>query len=154
MVDLDAGRDRVRGEHRAHRRVDDLVDLLHQLDARIDDAVLVLEERRQLADGDVAVLVDRGAEHGAAMLAIPFRIVGAAAEQRKPERGAADDHSLEPSLKNAGASASEAGVPMTMNRAWRLAACRVASGSRLRKSLSSDGPVEAASRASSVGENA
>ena len=79
-------------EHAANRRVLDLADLLDVLDDRVDDAELVIEERRQLANADVAVLVDGRRQHGAAMLAIPVRVVGAAAEERDAERRAADDH--------------------------------------------------------------
>ena len=42
----------------------------------------LLEEGRKRPDRDVAILVDGGAEHGAAMLPVPPWIVRAAAEKR------------------------------------------------------------------------
>ena len=56
----------------------------------------MLEEGRQVAAGEVAVLVDRGGQHGAAVLAVPGRVVGAAAEERDAKRRAADDHAILP----------------------------------------------------------
>ena len=59
---------------------------------RIDDAVLVLEERRQVAAGDVAVLVDTRCEYCSAVLAEPRRVVGTAPKERDAERSASDNH--------------------------------------------------------------
>ena len=72
----------------------DLVDGLARLDLAVDDADAVLEERRQIAAGEVAILVDGGGQDGAAVLPIPARVVGAAAEEGDAEGGSADDHSL------------------------------------------------------------
>src|ERR1700686_3680460 len=52
----------------------------------------MLEKRRQPAHADVAIFVDCGADHRAAMLAKPRRIIAAAAKQRDAKWGAADDH--------------------------------------------------------------
>src|SRR5436190_1568797 len=79
-------------EHGAYRRMIDLVDLLDVLDDRINDAEPVIEERRELADADVAVLVDCRGQDRAAMFAEPVRIIGASAKERHPKRRAADDH--------------------------------------------------------------
>src|SRR5947207_11975601 len=68
------------------RRIDDVLDL------RIDDPVLVLEERRQMAAGDVAILVDRRRDDAAAVLLGPRRIVGSTAEERNAKGRACDDH--------------------------------------------------------------
>src|SRR5204863_7401666 len=79
-------------EHSADGRMCDLADLLHVLDDRVDDAEAVIEKRRQLPHADVAVLVDRRRQDGAAVLAEPVGIVGASAKERHPKRRAADDH--------------------------------------------------------------
>src|SRR5947208_17143618 len=68
------------------RRIDDVLDL------RVDDPVLVLEERRQVAAGDVAILVDCRRDDAAAVLFGPRRIVGAAPDERDAKRCARDDH--------------------------------------------------------------
>ena len=52
----------------------------------------MLEERRQVAAGDVAVLVDRRRQHRPAVLAVPRRVVRAPAEERDAEWRPADDH--------------------------------------------------------------
>src|SRR3990170_4850638 len=119
MMDLHPGRDLELAQHAAHGRVLDLLDRLHRLDPGIDDLVPVLEEWRQLAQADVAVLVDRGAEHGTAMLPEPGRVVGAATEEGDPERGAGDDHGRGCSrvaVRMEGAAARLSGVPMSMKR--------------------------------------
>ncbi|MBV9190012.1 MAG: hypothetical protein JOZ85_05985 [Betaproteobacteria bacterium] len=54
--------------------------------------MLVIEEGRQLSAADVAVLIDRSGENGATMLTVPLRVIAPPAEERDPERGAADDH--------------------------------------------------------------
>src|ERR1700730_2775129 len=105
------------GQDAAHRRVFDLGQILDQLDLGINDLRLVLEERRQPAHADVAIFVDRGADHRTAVLAKPRRIIGAATEQRDAKRGAADDHAgrcanLAPKTRSA--SLSDSGVPMSM----------------------------------------
>ncbi len=82
----------VDAQHRFHRRVLDLGDVDDVFDAGIDDAVLVLEELRQVAAVDVAVLVDRGREHRAAVAPHPGRVIGAAAEERDAKGSAGDDH--------------------------------------------------------------
>ena len=68
-------------EHAAHGRMLNLADLLDVLDNGIDDAKAMVEERGQLADADVAVLVDGGRQYGAAMFAIPLWIVRSAPEE-------------------------------------------------------------------------
>src|SRR5271169_3966800 len=117
MMNLKAVRNAQLGEDAAHRRVLDLGRVLDQLDLGINDLRLVLEERRQSAHADVAIFVDRGADHGAAVLAKPRRIIGAAAEQRDAKWGAADDHAGRCSnlaTKAPSASLSDSGVPMSM----------------------------------------
>src|SRR5262245_26300845 len=104
----------------------DLLEIVHQLDARIDDAVLMLEEGRQPAHADVTVLVDGHAEHGAAVFAVPGRIVGPASEEGDAEGCAADDHATSRAgwderrmarASTAGASARDSGVPISMKAA-------------------------------------
>src|SRR6185295_3951634 len=93
----------------------DLLRVLDQLDLRVHDPRLVVEELRQVADRDVAVLVDGRRQDGAAVLAVPGGVVRAAAEERDPERGAADDHRLLALWKNSEEAAYDSGVPMSMN---------------------------------------
>src|SRR5690606_13470348 len=108
-------------EDGAGGRMLDLLVILHQLDARVDDAVLVLEERRQAPHADVAIFVDRHAQHGAAVLAIPGRVIRTSAEQRNAEGGAADDHATSREgcgsramawARMAPAAARDSGVPI------------------------------------------
>ena len=68
-------------EHGPDRRMVDLRDFLHVLHYRVDHTKLVIEERRQLADADVAVLVDGGCQDGAAVLAVPRWIIRSAPEE-------------------------------------------------------------------------
>src|SRR5215204_898282 len=92
MVDLQAAIDLETLQHRPDGRMRDVGDFLDVLDDRIDNAEAVIEEGRELANADVAVLIDGRREHRAAMLVKPVRIVRASAEKRHPERGAADNH--------------------------------------------------------------
>ena len=151
VVDLEADRRRELAQHGADGRMLDLADLGHRLDLGIDDLVPVLEERRQLAQGDVAVLVDRGAEHGPAMLLEPGGIVGAAAEEGDAKGRAGDDHAVAPAAaRTAGAAARLAGVPISMK--WPVVgkAAMLPGGSRSRRSRSSEHGPMPASRSSSV----
>jgi hypothetical protein len=52
-----------------------------QLDTRVHDAVAVFEERRQVADADVAILVDGRAQDCSTVLFVPFGIVTSATEE-------------------------------------------------------------------------
>jgi len=81
VVDLEPGFHLHPLEHGAHRRMLDVGSLLDVLDDRVDHAKAMLEKRRQLADADVAVLVDRRRQHRAAVLAVPLRVVRAASEE-------------------------------------------------------------------------
>ena len=81
VVNLEALADLEPLEHAAHRRMLNLADLLDVLDDGVDDAEAMVEKRRQLADADVAVLVDGRGQHGAAVLAIPLWIVRSAPEE-------------------------------------------------------------------------
>ncbi len=69
------------GKDGTNCRVLDLFDGSHILNERIDDAVFVLEERRKVSAADMAIFIDRGRQHDPAVLLIPSRIVGAAAEK-------------------------------------------------------------------------
>ena len=65
----------------AYRRMRDVPGLTHELDARPDDAMLVLEEWRIEPAAQMTIAVDRGGQHGTAMVAIPVRVIGPAAEE-------------------------------------------------------------------------
>src|SRR5580692_10068673 len=144
------------GENAAHRRVLDLGCVLDQLDLGINDFRLVLEERRQPAHADVAIFVDRGADHRAAMLAKPRRIIGAAAEQRDAKRGAADDHADRSSnlaAKRPAASFSDSGVPMSMKANGPAKASSAPGAARPNTSRSRETALPPAISSSSAAEN-
>src|SRR5580700_10123762 len=144
------------GQDAAHRRVLDLGQLLDQFDLGINDLRLVLEERRQPAHADVAIFVDRGADHRAAVLAKPRRIIGAAAEQRDAKRGAADDHTSRCSnlaMKTRSASLSDSGVPMSMKANGPAKASSEPEAARPNTSRSSDAALPAEISSSSAAEN-
>jgi hypothetical protein len=73
----------------------DFLDCLAQFDLAIDDAITVLKKGRQIATGEIAILVNCGREDGSAVKSIPTGIVGATAKKRDAERGSADDHSVD-----------------------------------------------------------
>jgi hypothetical protein len=52
----------------------------------------MLEKGRQSAQRNVAIFVDGQAEHRAAVLAEPSRIIGSAAKQRDTKRRPTDNH--------------------------------------------------------------
>src|SRR5580693_2653333 len=144
------------GKNTAHRRMLDLGRVLDQLDLGINDLRLVLEERRQPAHADVAIFVDRGADHRTAVLAKPRRIIGAAAEQRDAKRGAADDHAGRSSnlaAKRPAASFSDSGVPMSMKANRPAKASSEPGAARPNTSRSSEVARLAAISSSSAAEN-
>src|SRR5580700_7141144 len=143
-------------EDAAHRRVLDLAGVVDQLDFGINDFRLVLEERRQPAHADVAIFVDRGADHRAAVLAKPRRIIGATAEQRNAKRGAADDHADRSSNlapKTPSASLSDSGVPMSMKANRPAKASSEPEAARPNTSRSSEAALPSAISSSSAAEN-
>src|ERR1700731_972109 len=144
------------GQDAAHRRMLDLGQILDQLDLGINDLRLVLEERRQPARGDVAIFVDRGPDHRAAVLAKPRRIIGATAEQRDAKRGAADDHAgrwsnLAPKTRSA--SLSDSGVPMSMKAKGPAKASSEPEAAKPNTSRSSETAPLAAISSSSAAEH-
>ena len=116
MVDLDAPLDPQEPQHLAGGGMLDLVDRAAGFVARIDDAEPVFEERRQSAAGDVAVLIDRRGKDRAAVLAVPRRVVGPAAEERDPEGGAGDDHAGIVIGRRSGGPVSRNAAPGTPGR--------------------------------------
>src|SRR5262245_60733607 len=65
----------------ADSRMLDLIDRLTAFDCRIDHVDPMIEERRQISARQIAILVDRPAKHDTAVLPIPGRVVGTAAEE-------------------------------------------------------------------------
>jgi hypothetical protein len=59
---------------------------------RIRNAAVVLKKRGQPPSGDVTRFIDRCRQDRAAMLAVPDRVVGAAAKKRNAKWGARNDH--------------------------------------------------------------
>src|SRR5207244_12398662 len=111
--------------------------------------------------GNVAIFVDRGADHRAAIFAKPRRVIGSAAKQRNAEGGAADDHAFRfidcagaPSEapKTSSARASDSGVPMSINLKHSVNAARERRGNCSKTSRSSDPAVPAAITSSSCAE--
>src|SRR5262249_19461589 len=105
VMDLDAAIHAKESQDLADGRMADLVEGLAILHLGVDDAEPVFEERRQIAAGDVAELVDRGGQDRSAVLPIPGRVIGPAAEEGDPERRAADDHASPLSLAAASGDA-------------------------------------------------
>ena len=118
VMDLHAARHGEELQNLPDGRMADLVDRLAVLVLGVDHAEAMLEERRQVAAGQVAVLVDRRGNHRAAVLPIPRRIVGAAAEKGNPKRRSADNHGRFASwfAKKLSAAAYDSGVPMSRKR--------------------------------------
>ena len=78
----------------AHRGMLYFFNSVCALDLRIHHAKLMVEKRRQMARVNVAVLVDGGGKHRAAVLAVPARIVRAAAKHRDAIGGSSNNHFL------------------------------------------------------------
>jgi hypothetical protein len=74
--------------------MNDLFNSLAILHPGVDYAVAVFEEGREVATRYVTVLIDGGSQHGAAMLAVPGRIVGASAKKRDAKRSSTDYHDV------------------------------------------------------------
>src|SRR5882757_7428742 len=79
-------------KHRPHSGMFNFVVIKHIFDARINNTMLVPEKWRQVTACDVAVFIDGGCQHCAAMIPIPLRIVRAASEKRNSERRSRNDH--------------------------------------------------------------
>src|ERR1035438_4753792 len=79
-------------EDRADGRMLNIGCALAVFDLGMDHPQPVLEEGRQVAASDEAILVNRRPQHGAAILPVPCRVVGASAEEGDAERCAADHH--------------------------------------------------------------
>src|SRR5215831_10458259 len=107
------------------------------------------EKRRKAPNAEVAVFVDRRAQHGAAMLPIPGRIIRAPAEQRNSKWSPADNHpGAFSAVTYSAAWAKLSGVPMSRNRPEVVKASSDPAGARCRTSRSSDPrPSRAMSRA-------
>src|SRR5262249_20071014 len=70
------------------------VDCLREFDSRVNNTVAMFEEGRQFSEADVAVFVDRCPDDGAAMLAIPGRVIRSPTEKGNSKWGSAHDHRL------------------------------------------------------------
>lgn len=92
--------------------MDDRIICADVLHLRVGDATVVLKERRQPAAGDVARLVNRGGEHGAAMFTVPNWIICSAAEERNAKWSAGDNHKL---------------VQIALERAWEYRQMKLSS---------------------------
>lgn len=73
--------------------------IICMLDTRVRNARFVFKKRRQVSAGDITILVDRGGEHGTAVLFKPHRIIGPAPEEGDAKWCAADDHRAPPSIR-------------------------------------------------------
>ena len=81
VVDFHAALHFQKAQRFARGRMVDLLQPLAAFDFGIDHADAVLEKRRQVAAGQVAIFVDGRRQHRAAVLAIPRRIIRAAAKK-------------------------------------------------------------------------
>jgi hypothetical protein len=66
--------------------------LLHLFAQRVPDPVFVLEKGRQKTAANVAILVYRRIQHGAAILPVPDGIVGPASKEGDTKWRPADNH--------------------------------------------------------------
>src|SRR5438552_10822905 len=94
-MQLDAAFDFEEVERLPNGGMADLLDRGAGFDLAVNDADGMFEEGGQIAAGQITILIDRGRQHGAAMSAIPTRIIGTATEEGDPERCSADDHSVD-----------------------------------------------------------
>src|SRR5579875_728945 len=62
------------------------------LGSRIDHPIAEVEERGKIATAEIAVFVNGGGKHGAAVGAKPGRIVGSSTEKRDAIGSSTDDH--------------------------------------------------------------
>src|SRR5260370_98575 len=81
-------------EHSSYCRMLDLPDVFDVLDKGVDDPKFMIEKWWQPPHADVAVPVEREAEHAPAVLAVPTGIVRPSSEERHPKRCACDYHVL------------------------------------------------------------
>ncbi len=79
-------------QRRPNHGMNDLIDGLAGFNLPVDEADAMIEEWRQVAARQIAVFVDAGRQHRAAVIAIPARVVRAAAEKRDAIRSATDYH--------------------------------------------------------------
>ena len=76
----------------ARRRMSQFIQRLNRFHFRIHHARPMLKERRQVATGQITIFVDGRRQHRAAVLAIPGRVIRAAAKKRDSVWSAADNH--------------------------------------------------------------
>src|ERR1700683_4815008 len=84
----------------AHGRMLDQVisgDVLH---LRIGNAAVIFEKRRQPTRRDVTGFVDGGQQNGAAVLTVPNRVIGAAAEKGNAEWGTSNNQGISPGCRS------------------------------------------------------
>src|SRR5579864_1832104 len=112
VLDLHPGIHFMFRQNAANRWMLDLFDGLRQLYAGVNDAVAVFEERRQVAKGNVTVLVDGSAENGTAVLVIPHWVIGPTAKERDTEGCPAHDHGC----RTSEALSKVSGVPISRKR--------------------------------------
>src|SRR5579862_949084 len=92
VVNLDAAMDFQETQRLADGGMLNFVQTIAVLDLRINDADAVFKKRREMAHGEVAILVNRRGQDGAAVFAVPGRVVRSSAKEGNPEGGSADDH--------------------------------------------------------------
>lgn len=76
----------------AHGRMPNLGEGLARFDLAVDETDAMLEKGRQIATSEITILIYGGGQHGAAVTAIPGRVIGAASEKGDTEWRARDDH--------------------------------------------------------------
>ena len=94
VVNLDPAIEVHKFQRGAHRGMLYFFNSISALDLRIHHAKLMVEKRRQMPRVYIAVLVDGGGKYCAAVLAVPARIVRAAAKHRDPVGGSSNYHFL------------------------------------------------------------
>src|SRR6516162_8822769 len=93
-MDLDSFLDLQELQAGAHRRV--LNDVIGGdiFVFRIQNTAVVLKKRRQPSASDIATLIDRGRQHRAAVVPVPERVIGPAAEEGNAKGSASYYHTI------------------------------------------------------------
>jgi hypothetical protein len=94
VVNLDPFLDSHELQAAAHRGMLDRAILVYVFDFGVGNAAVIFKKWRKMAASDVATLVNRSGEDGAAVLTVPNGIIRATAKKRNAKWGAGDDHTV------------------------------------------------------------
>jgi len=92
MMNFDTAIDLQVTQRFANGRMLNFINFVAALDLRINHPNSMLEKRRKKATSQIAVFVNGRRQHGAAMLPVPRRIIGSAAEKGDAIGRSSDNH--------------------------------------------------------------